>query len=153
MANSFRDRDRSRQSSIGDEPTSALSTVVDDDVEALREAVAEQGWTLDSIAAAMGREASYRSHISRVLNGERPFTVEFREALPWDLRGAYYARMAERHNYVAIKPATDAAEAERLALRSSLFYMRQGSAPQLPAKASGQLKVDLPIAARKVAAR
>ena len=144
-SDSFRRDAAPSQSPAGADEFAAPSTTVDVDLEVLRRVIAEQGWTLESVAAAMGRTESYRSHISRVLDGERPFSHDFKKALPDDIEGAYHAQMAEEFGYVAAKPAVDPKDAERKALSAAAYYLRTA----LPAKASSMARAVMNVGARK----
>ena len=68
--------------------------------------------------------------------------------LPKVLQGAYHARMAERHEYVVVQPAADAATAERDLLRGAAYFIRLMTSG-VPARASAMVKATLPAKARR----
>lgn len=95
----------------------------------------------------MGRDESYKSHVSRVLNGERPMSHEFLKALPDDIEAEWHARLARQAGRVVVAPLSGPAAIEGLV--GGLIGLLTASSPGLPAKAGGQLKAELPAQARR----
>lgn len=77
------------------------STAVDQALVLLRRAVADRGYTLDALSAAMGKD---RAHIHRVLQGEKPLTLQFITALPDDLEARYEQLRAEAFGFIVVTP-------------------------------------------------
>lgn len=108
----------------------------------LREAMTRTGWTEDALAAQWQVD---RSYVNRLLNDEKPWSNDRVLALPDDLEGALYAIRAERFGAVVVQPLTGV-DAMKALVAGLIGVM---SAPQLPARASAMVKVELQ--ARKAA--
>lgn len=131
-----------RQSSSVDADRSASSTSVDTALALLRKAIHDRRWTLDALAAAMKKD---KSLISRVLNGERPLTLDFQCALPDDVEALWHQSCAEGFGLIVVEPL-NGADAKR-AFVAGLFGMLNASA--LPEKAGSPAKADLKTDVRK----
>lgn len=137
-----------RQSSADDVPVLRTSTTVDHDLAVLRQVISDLNWTFEAIAAAMGRGESYKTHVSRVVSGERPMSLEFIKALPDDIEVEWHARLAAAGGRVVVTPASDDSAVQHF-VGGLLTLLRQGQ-PPLPAKASAMAKVE-PARARRTA--
>lgn len=149
MGDSFNRANGSGQSSATDVVDDALATTVASDLAVLRKVIDDLDWTYEAIAVAMGEKDSYRSHIWRVVSGERPLTLEFLKKLPDDIEAEWHARLARQAGRVVVAPLSGPAAIEGLV--GGLIGLLTAS-PALPAKTCGQLKVNLDVP-RKAAAR
>lgn len=147
MSHSMRAASSACQSPAGDVERAPLSTTVDVDLAILRKVIEDLGWTCEAIAAAMGRGESYRTHVFRVVNGERPMSHAFLKALPDDIEVEWHARLAEQGGRIVVAPLSGA-DAVR-SLVGGLIGML--APPQLPVKASGMARAALPTKARRLA--
>lgn len=95
------------------------STPVDQATELLRKAVNDCGYTLDALESAMGKN---RAYIGKVLNGEKPASLEFITALPDDAEARFEQLRAERLGLIVAQPATDTHDAAQKLL-SGVFYL------------------------------
>lgn len=104
----------------------------------VRQAMAETKWTTEALASEMGyTDASYPA---KVLKGEKPLTAAFLVALPDDVEAKFSAKWAKHRGAVVAAPLHGVAAVE--ALVSGLIGVL--AAPQLPSRAGGQLKAELP---------
>lgn len=145
MANSMRAAAVARQSPPDDVVQPGTSTTVDHDLSVLRQVIADLDWTCEAIAAAMGRGESYKTHVSRVVNGERPMSHEFIKALPDEIEIEWHARLAEQGGRIVVAPATDHHDAMKQTVAGLLGLL----APQLPVKASRMARAAIAPAVRK----
>jgi len=123
---------------IADDPQSLQrSTAVDQALVLLRQAVSECGWTLDALAVEMGKDKAY---IHRVLNREKPLTLEFMVALPDDVEALYEAKRAEQFGHVVVAPLAGADALK--ALVAGLVGVMAGA---LPTRATQMARAALPI--------
>jgi hypothetical protein len=76
----------------------------------LRRAVADCGYTLDALEAAMGK---VRTYIHKVLQGEKPLSYEFIVALPNDVEARFEQLRAEHFGLIVAKPPTSREQAAR----------------------------------------
>jgi hypothetical protein len=130
------DRAAPSQSMTGDQRPDARSTA---SLAVLRQVVADLDYTLDALAAAMGKD---RSFIHRVLGGEKPMPPAFLDALPDDIEAEWHARRAAAFGRVVV---------ERTGL---IGLVMAPPPPALPARASGMARATLPASpARKAGAR
>ena len=85
-------------------PKTVLSPeqAVDRALVMIRKAVADGGWSLDALAAHMGKS---RAHIHRILNGERPMTLLFMAQLPPDVKVGVAKGWAEAFGFYVVTPA------------------------------------------------
>lgn len=116
-------------------PVVNRSTRVDHALSLLRKAASDRRWTLDALAAEMGKDKSY---ISRVFNGEKPLTLEFVVGLPSDVEATYYQYRAEAFGLVVVEPCDE--ESARRHFAAGLFNLITKQ-PQLPAKADHMARV------------
>lgn len=82
-----------------------VSVVTPDDCDLLawiNRAMAQTGWTKESLAAAMGKDQSY---VTRVLNGDKPLNLAFLRELPDDLEAVVSALYAESFGLIVVAPA------------------------------------------------
>lgn len=79
------------------------STSVDPAIDLLKKAVADCDYTLDALAAAMGKD---RAYIHKVLQGDKPLPYAFIEALPDDVEGKFEALRAKTFGYIVVEPVT-----------------------------------------------
>jgi transcriptional regulator with XRE-family HTH domain len=122
-----------------------VATHVDRALALLRKCASDLGWTGDALAAHMGKDKSY---ISRVLNGEKPMTLEFLIALPDDLEAAWHSASAESFGRLVVEPVSG-----DLAVRNLVSGLFGVLAPSLPERASRMARASVvaTVAARKVA--
>jgi hypothetical protein len=132
--------DESRSTRV-DLAESGQSTSVDQTVDILRASATTLGWTLDALAAHVGKD---RAYIGRVLAGDKPCTTTFLDALPDDLQSLFYSRQAERRGHVVVPPLDH--ETARRYVVSGLCALLEPLG--LPAKAGPPLKVSLGAPAR-----
>ncbi len=102
----------------------------------LRAAVQECGYTLDALQAVTGID---KSHLSRVLNGERALTLPFLVTLPHDVAARYEAKRAELLGNVVVTPLSGI-DAQRAFLAGLVGLI--GAVP-LPVSANHPAKADL----------
>lgn len=77
----------------------------------MRQAVSDCGYTLDALEAAMGKG---RAYIHKVLNGEKPVSLEFIIALPDDVEARYEQLRAKALGLIVVKPSSGDAAIENL---------------------------------------
>jgi hypothetical protein len=88
-----------------DRRSASGSIAVDQAVSLLRRAVADCGYTLDALEAAMGKD---RAYIHKVLQGDKPVSLEFIVALPDDVEARFEQLRAESFGLVCVAPASGA---------------------------------------------
>jgi hypothetical protein len=126
----------------GGQPTSVdprgddRSTSVDLELEAVRAAVKETGHTIDSLSAEM--DGKDRSYINKVLNGDKPMSMDFIASLPEEVRAEYHAGRADAHGFVVGRPVD-----QKTALRYVVIGLASlAAALSLPAKADRMARMD-----------
>lgn len=124
------------RSSVDDLAIVSRSTTVDHALETLRRCVADLNYTSESLEVATGRN---KAHISRVLNGIKPMTLEFLTALPTDLQGLYEQRRAEHFGLIVVRPLAGL-EAQRAFVAGALGLL---TSTGLPTKADAMVKAGL----------
>lgn len=126
------------------------STAVDRALELLRKCASELGYSYEALAVAMGHPPTYKSHVQRVFNGEKPLPLDFLIALPDDLEALWHSRAAEAFGRLVVTPAENTDAAVRDLVRG-IFGVLSPSA-SLPTRANGMARADLASAApiRKV---
>ena len=131
-----------------DPAKTARSISVDQARELLCRAVSECGYTLDALAASMEKD---RSYIHKVLQGDKPTSLEFIVALPDDVEARFEQLRAESFGLIVVAPASADSAAQHL-VAGLLGLLRPAS---LPARAEQMAKADLSIEppTKKVAAR
>lgn len=87
------------------------STAVDQALALLRRAVADCDYTLDALEAAMKKN---RAYIGKVLNGEKPMSLEFITALPDDVEARFEQLRAESFGLIVVAPASAESAAKHL---------------------------------------
>src|SRR5260221_10712757 len=90
----------------------------------LRHAIDECGWKHEAIAASIGVGGRY---LSRMLDGEKPWTVRHLLQLPRDVEARFVQLYAERLGWIVVAPVDDATAHVHLAI--GLF---QKVLPRLP---------------------
>lgn len=78
------------------------SSAVDRWLVMLRTAISECGWKHEALAAAMAIDPAY---LSRMLSGEKPWTVRHIVALPDDVEARFEAKRAESLGLIVVAPA------------------------------------------------
>lgn len=86
-----------------DPPAVARSMAVDQATALWRQAVADCGYTLDGLEIAMGKG---RAYIHKVLQGEKPMSLEFSTAFPTDVKGRHAQLSAEFHGFIVVVPTS-----------------------------------------------
>lgn len=117
----------------------ARATDVDRALSLLRQVLAKSDWTLDALEAHMRKHKSY---ISRVLNGEKPMTLDFIVALPDEIEAAWEAKRAEHFGLVVVNRVSGDD-----AIRSLVSGLVGVLTDRLPAKADRMAKADVVTAA------
>ena len=112
----------------------------------LRKAVQSAGFTLEALASAMGRDLSYKGYISRVMNGEKPYTLEFEADLPDDVLKHYRQFQAESHGYVVVEEVDE--DTARRHLAAGFLSLLSPKRNILPDKAERMVRVE-PAAERR----
>lgn len=84
-----------------DQPAIARSTAVDQATALMRRAVADCNYTYDALEAATGKG---RAYIHKVLQGDKPMSLEFSTALPLDVRRRYAQLSAESYGFIVVVP-------------------------------------------------
>jgi hypothetical protein len=79
----------------------ARSMAVDQATELWRKAVADCDYTLDALEAVMGKG---RAYIHKVLQGEKPMSLDFTTALPADVKGRHAQLSAEACGFIVVVP-------------------------------------------------
>lgn len=148
MANSIASTTAARQSSSVDRDRSERSTDVDQYFEDLKAAMDDTGWTPDALAALW---QCHRSHVYRILAQEKRMGADDVCALPDELEAAFEARRAKRRGFIVVKPIEGLAAKEAI-IAGVAGLLGLMSAPALPERSSGQLKVELSATKRKVVA-
>jgi hypothetical protein len=111
-------------------------------LETLRRCARDLGWTEEALAVHLKDDRTYSAYVHRVLAGDKPLSLAWLEALPEDLKAAFYGRRAEQLGQLVVSPVTDPAEARRMVLAGLLALL---PASALPAKAGAPLKVALAV--------
>lgn len=106
----------------------------------MREAITESRWKHGALAAAM--KLPNEAYLSRMLSGEKPWTLRHIEALPDDIETIYYRLRSESLGLLVATPVD--AETARRHLVSGLIGILAPRAEKLP-----MVKAELPTAARK----
>lgn len=91
------------QTTNGDRANGARSVPVDL-LLLLRQSVAECGYTLDSLSAAM--DDIDKGYLHRLLNGEKPLTLERLPAFPDDVEALFAEKYAEARGRIVVTPVT-----------------------------------------------
>lgn len=129
---------------VGSQPTSVdhdaivRSTAVDLAHAHLRQAVKDTGHTLDSLAAHMEKD---RAYIGKVLNREKPLSLDFLACLPQDVQAHYYQYRAEAFGYVVVEQMDE--EKARQSFAAGLFNILAPRRVALPERSGGQAKAQL----------
>lgn len=76
---------------------------VDQATALVRRAVADCGYTLDALESVMGKG---RAYIHKVLQGDKPLSLEFSTALPADVKRRYAQLNAEAHGFIVVVPVS-----------------------------------------------
>lgn len=97
----------------------------------------DTGWTDDSLAAHWHVD---RAFVWRLVNGEKPWSVERMLSLPSDLRARLDHLRAEGNGLIVVQPLTGL-EAQKALVAGLIGVM---SAP-LPTKATQMAKASLPL--------
>jgi hypothetical protein len=101
----------------------------------------DTGWTVDALANHWDVD---RAFAWRLVNGEKPWSVERVVGLPDDLEGRLEHLRAEGFGLIVVAPVSREQALKNLI--SGLIGVM--SAPELPTKTHGQAKADLPLAKR-----
>jgi hypothetical protein len=125
-----------------DRRASSRSTDVDQALVLLRTAVSECGYTLDALEVVMSKG---RAYIHRVLQGDKPLTLEFITALPDDVEALFEKKRAEHFGLIVVEPV----EGE-VALKHFVGGLLGILAPRLPARAERMAHADLPATKKAV---
>lgn len=125
-----------------DAPRSSLVDLADMRAWITR-AVIESGWNQEALAAHLQKDKAY---VSRVLSGEKPLSAAFIRALPDDIERIVARYYAESLGLVVVAPLSGPAAIEGFV--GGLIGLLTAS--PLPAKASGQLKVNLDVPRKAV---
>lgn len=135
MANRFASSDADRGAHERDHTNIERSQARDLWLQHLRAAMEDTGWTIDALAAHWDIN---RSHVQRLVDGDKPFSVDRVLSLPDDVEARLEALRAEHFGLIVVEPLTGLAAQK--ALVAGLFGLM---ATTLPAKAGQPLKVDL----------
>lgn len=108
----------------------------------MRAAIDESGVKHEAIAAEMGLPNA--AYLSRMLSGEKPWTLRHIEALPDGIEAIYYRMRSESLGLVVAEPVDF--ETARRHLVSGLLGVL---APRLPAKADAMVSASLPAEKRR----
>lgn len=109
----------------------------------LRQAMKDTDWTVDALAAQWKID---RAYVSRLVSGEKPWSLQRTLSLPPDLRTRLALLCAKAVGLIVVEPLSWA-EAQRALVAGLVGVM--GS--QLPAATTGPIKADLrPVQAQKV---
>lgn len=109
-----------------DRTRASRSTSVDQATALLRKAVADCGYTLDALEAAMGKG---RAYIGKVLNGEKPVSLEFITALPDDVEARFEQLRGEDLGLIVATPAEDTHDAAQKLLTGVFYFLgKKGAA-------------------------
>lgn len=79
------------------------SILVDQATARYRKAVADCGYTLDALETVMQKG---RAYIHKVLQGEKPMSLEFTTALPADVKERYAQLDAEECGFIVVAPVS-----------------------------------------------
>lgn len=112
----------------------------------LRDAIDECGWKHEALAAAM--QLPNPAYLSRMLSGEKPWTLRHLLALPDDIEGRFAQKWAGYRGALVVAPLVG--EAAVKALVSGLIGVL---APQLPARATQMAKAAIAPDATRVEGR
>lgn len=77
----------------------ARSIAVDQATALHRRAVADCGYTMDALESAMGKG---RAYIHKVLQGDKPMSLEFTTALPADVKARHAQLNAEACGFIVV---------------------------------------------------
>jgi hypothetical protein len=117
----------------------ARTVATDLALETLRGCARDLGWTEEALAVHLKDDPRYSAYVHRVLAGDKPLPLTWLEALPEDLKAAFYARRAEQLGHLVLQPIDSQADARRMVLTGLCALLE----PQLPARAGAPLKVAL----------
>lgn len=125
------------RSSERDRTLATRSTSVDQWLDLLRRCIADTGWTLESLAVEMQVDKAY---LSRMLSGEKPWTVKHLCNLPDDVEALFEQRRAESFGLIVVSPVD--LDTARKHLVSGLLGVLAPAC--LPSKADRLAKASLP---------
>jgi hypothetical protein len=108
----------------------------------LQQAMQDTGWTIDALAMAWNVD---RAYAWRLVNGEKPFSVERLLALPDDLEARFEALRAESFGAIVVARVDESTALAQLA--SGVLNLVLTSS--LPARATAMAKAELPRRADK----
>lgn len=111
----------------------------------IRAAIDASGWKHEAIAAEM--RLPNAAYLSRMLSGEKPWTLRHIEALPDGIEAIYYRLRAESLGLLVVEPVDY--ETARRHLVSGLVGVLTNAI--LPAKADRMVSASLPAKARRQA--
>lgn len=107
----------------------------------LRQAMNDTGWTIDALAAHWG---IHRSHVQRLYDGDKPWSVDRLLSLPDDLEARLEAIRAEYFGLIVVEPLRGL-EAQKAIVAGLIGLM----SPQLPTKAGKPVKAGLAASRKK----
>lgn len=112
----------------------------------LRESIDESDWKHDALAVHLGLpKKTGAAYLSRMLAGEKPWTLRHLVALPDDIESRFTEKWARYHGAIVVQPLTGQPAVEALVAG----FIGVLSAPRLPERADAMVRADLPTQARK----
>lgn len=109
----------------------------------LREAIDESGWKHAALAVQMNLPNA--AYLSRMLSGEKPWTLVHLLALPDKIEKRFAKKWYEHRGGVTVPKL----RGQRAALMFAAGALGVFGAMSLPARSNGQLKAELPKQARR----
>ncbi len=95
-----------------EQPASPTDLVQGRDLSLLRNIIDASAWTHEALATVL--PVPNAAYISRMLSGEKPWTLRHLAALPDDIASAFHARKAEAHGFIVVRPMQPADAVEHL---------------------------------------
>lgn len=130
-----------------DQDAADRSNSLDQRLAEIRQCVADLKWTKESVAAHMGQDDS--AYVGKVLNGTRPMSLSFFEALPDDVKALYHDRRSEANGRIVVPPVDFETARRNLVVGLMSIIAALASERRLPEHAAGQLKAALNVAEPK----
>lgn len=130
-----------------DQDAAERSRSLDQRLADLRKCADDLDWSNEAIAAHRGDTGS--SYVNKVMNGDKPMSLEFFESLPQDIRDLHHERELKKGGAIVVRQLDW--ETAKLSLVAGLVGVLAGLAADrmLPAQSGGQLKAELPLVERR----
>lgn len=101
----------------GSDP-SLIDDATGQELSLIRQAINDSKWTHEALATVL--PVPNAAYISRMLSGEKAWTVKHTASLPNDIKAKYHAAACEREGLIVVSPVDDAEQAMRFVVRGLL---------------------------------